>query len=81
MTDIALRGLHRRAPYIAVDQVIRQNGETQNGPALDTPLVPARMVNEYQYCPRIAYLEWVQGEWAESADTVEGRYARPTRWG
>ncbi len=31
------------------------------------------MVNEFQYCPRLAYLEWVQGEWAESADTVEGR--------
>lgn len=31
------------------------------------------MVNEYVYCPRLAYLEWVQGEWAESADTVEGR--------
>lgn len=43
------------------------------------PLRPARMVNEYGmvneyvYCPRLAYLEWVQGEWAESADTVEGR--------
>lgn len=41
----------------------------------DVPLLPARMVNEYQYCPRLAYLEWVQGEWAESADTVEGRHA------
>lgn len=41
----------------------------------DLPLLPARMVNEYQYCPRLAYLEWVQGEWAESSDTVEGRYA------
>jgi CRISPR-associated endonuclease Cas1/CRISPR-associated protein Cas4 len=40
----------------------------------DIPLLPARMVNEYEYCPRLAYLEWVQGEWAESADTVEGRY-------
>ncbi len=40
----------------------------------DLPLLPARMVNEYGYCPRLAYLEWVQGEWAESADTVEGRY-------
>jgi len=39
----------------------------------DSPLLPARMVNEYQYCPRLAYLEWVQGEWADSADTVEGR--------
>jgi CRISP-associated protein Cas1 len=41
----------------------------------DLPLLPARMVNEYQYCPRLAYLEWVQGEWAESPDTVEGRHA------
>jgi len=41
----------------------------------DLPLLPARMVNEYQYCPRLAYLEWVQGEWSDSADTVEGRYA------
>jgi CRISPR-associated protein Cas4 len=32
------------------------------------------MVNEYVYCPRLAYLEWVQGEWADSADTVEGRW-------
>lgn len=40
----------------------------------DMPLLPARMVNEYQYCPRLAYLEWVQGEWAASADTVEGSY-------
>lgn len=40
----------------------------------DLPLLPARMVNEYQYCPRLAYLEWVQGEWAESSDTVEGRH-------
>jgi CRISPR-associated protein Cas1 len=40
----------------------------------DMPLLPARMVNEYEYCPRLAYLEWVQGEWAESGDTIEGRY-------
>lgn len=39
----------------------------------DTPLVPARMVNEYVYCPRLAYLMWTQAEWAESADTVDGR--------
>ena len=39
------------------------------------PLLPARMINEYQYCPRLAYLEWVQGEWAASADTVEGDHA------
>ena len=38
------------------------------------PLVPARMVNEYVYCPRLAYMEWVQGEWADSSDTVEGTH-------
>ncbi len=36
-------------------------------------LLPARMLNEFAYCPRLAYLEWVQGEFADSADTVEGR--------
>jgi CRISP-associated protein Cas1 len=40
----------------------------------DELFIPVRMVNEFQYCPRLAYLEWVNGEWAESADTVEGRY-------
>lgn len=37
------------------------------------PLLPVRMINEYVYCPRLAYLEWVQGEWADSVDTIEGR--------
>ena len=37
------------------------------------PPVPARILNEFVYCPRLAYLEWVQKEWADSSDTVEGR--------
>lgn len=36
-------------------------------------LIPVRMINEWTYCPRLAYLEWVENEWAENADTVEGR--------
>jgi CRISPR-associated endonuclease Cas1/CRISPR-associated protein Cas4 len=32
------------------------------------------MLNEFAYCPRLAYLEWVQGEFTDSADTVEGRF-------
>lgn len=39
----------------------------------ETPLIPARMVNEYAYCPRLAYLMWTQAEWADTGDTVEGR--------
>lgn len=37
------------------------------------PPLPARMVNEYVYCPRLAYLMWVQQEWDDSAETVDGR--------
>ncbi|MCY3820463.1 MAG: CRISPR-associated endonuclease Cas1 [Gammaproteobacteria bacterium] len=32
------------------------------------------MLNEFVYCPRLAYLEWVQKEWEDSSDTVEGRH-------
>ncbi|EJW11567.1 CRISPR-associated RecB family exonuclease Cas4b / CRISPR-associated protein Cas1 [Rhodovulum sp. PH10] len=41
----------------------------------ETPLVPVRMVNEWVFCPRLAFLEWVDGEWADSGDTEEGRRA------
>lgn len=37
-------------------------------------LLPIRMLNEFAYCPRLGYLEWVQGEFADNDDTVEGRY-------
>jgi CRISPR-associated protein Cas1 len=40
----------------------------------EEPLLPVRMLNEFAYCPRLAYLEWVQGEFSDSADTVEGRF-------
>ena len=33
------------------------------------------MVNEWTYCPRLAYLEWVEGEWSHSADTAQGKRA------
>lgn len=36
-------------------------------------LIPVRMVNEWVYCPRLAYLEWVEGEWADTGDTAQGR--------
>lgn len=47
-----------------------------NGPTpVATPdCVPARMVNEYAYCPRLAYIEWVQGDFADNAYTVDGTY-------
>ena len=44
----------------------------------EEPLLPVRMLNEFAYCPRLCYLEWVQGEFADSADTVEGRFQHRT---
>ena len=43
------------------------------GQNTNLPLIPVRMINEYVYCPRLAYMMWVQGEFAHSADTVEGK--------
>lgn len=43
-------------------------------PKPTTELVPARMLNEFAYCPRLCYLEWVQGEFAHSEDTLDGRF-------
>ena len=35
-------------------------------------LLPARMINEYVYCPRLFWLEYVEREFEESYDTVDG---------
>ena len=41
----------------------------------DVPdLVPARMVNEFTYCPRLFFLEWVQARFVDNTDTVDGRW-------
>lgn len=34
--------------------------------------LPARMLNEFVYCPRLFFYEWVEAVFAHSADTVEG---------
>ena len=43
-------------------------------PARIPDLVPARILNEHVYCPRLAYLEWVDQGFVDNADTVEGRF-------
>ena len=40
---------------------------------MDTDLLPARMINEYVYCPRLFYLEWVEARFADNDDTRIGR--------
>jgi CRISPR-associated protein Cas1 len=34
--------------------------------------LPARMLNEFVYCPRLFYYEWVEGVFAHNTETVEG---------
>lgn len=36
--------------------------------------IPARMLNEYVYCPRLFFYEWVEGIFQESVDTIEGKF-------
>lgn len=43
-------------------------------PDVGPPLIPVRMLNEFTYCPRLGYLEWVQGEWAENIETMQGTF-------
>jgi CRISPR-associated protein Cas1 len=35
--------------------------------------MPARMVNEFVYCPRLFFYEWVESLFAQNADTLEGK--------
>src|ERR1041384_1922119 len=34
--------------------------------------LPARMLNEFVYCPRLFFYEWVEGVFAHNRETVEG---------
>ena len=37
-------------------------------------LIPVRMLTQYAYCKRLAYMEWVQGEFEYNADVADGKY-------
>jgi CRISPR-associated protein Cas4 len=45
---------------------------TDDAPELE--LVPARMLDEYVYCPRLAFIEWVEGDFEDNRFTAEGRF-------
>lgn len=38
----------------------------------NAPLVPARIVNEHVYCPRLAWLEWEARAFVDNLETAEG---------
>jgi CRISPR-associated exonuclease Cas4/CRISPR-associated protein Cas1 len=46
----------------------------------EIPFIPVRMANEYVYCPRLAYLEWVQGASASLKQPRAQGHARHSHW-
>ena len=70
--------LYRRARAVSDDaaRALTPNEARATSLPLALPnieLVPARMINELLYCERLMALEWLQGEFADNAFTVEGR--------
>lgn len=37
-------------------------------------LVPVRMLAQFSYCNRLAYMEWAQGEFAYNTEVIDGKY-------
>jgi CRISPR-associated protein Cas1 len=46
--------------------------QTQGG-LENQPVMPVRRLNNYVYCPRLFYFQWVENLFEESADTVAGK--------
>lgn len=63
----------------ARDEATGPTAEPARGPQRRRPRdvalpehLPARMLNEFTYCPRLFYYEWVEGLFAHNTDTIEG---------
>ena len=56
------------------ETILQNNSEGNQSIIQPGEPLPARMINEFAYCPRLFYLECVQREWAESADTLDGSF-------
>ena len=56
------------------DTELRVIAEDEDVPKVESQVesIPARMLNEFVYCPRLYYYEHVEGVFVESADTVKG---------
>lgn len=71
-----------------LDEAVKQAATTALAPSKETPaalpsfspepddataILPARMLNEFVYCPRLFYYEFVEGLFVHNADTLHGR--------
>lgn len=53
-----------------MSDLVESEGDDRRSVA--TALVPARILNEHVYCPRLAWLEWEARAFSENVDTAEG---------
>jgi CRISPR-associated protein Cas1 len=51
---------------------LNDSAPNASNPEEDREYLPARMLNEFVYCPRLFYLEHVDGLFIHNADTIEG---------
>ena len=64
-------------PHTPCDSLKTENCQPNTVAEIDPGLpdmIPVRMLNEFTYCPRLGYLEWVEGEWAGNLETMEGSF-------
>lgn len=59
---------------LSPDPAALKGGATEAAERRLPDYLPARMVNEFVYCPRLFFYEWVDGVFRESVDTVEGKF-------
>ncbi len=56
----------------APEDSVSTNGDSQAHH--EVTLLPVRQLSEFAYCPRLFYLMFVDGRWADNEYTVEGRH-------
>jgi CRISPR-associated protein Cas1 len=60
------------SPDTEISEAQGASSPVPNQPNLVPLYLPARMVNEFVYCPRLFYYEQVDGVFLENADTIRG---------
>ena len=42
--------------------------------SINSNLIPVRMLTQFAYCKRLAYMEWVQEEFESNKEVIDGKY-------
>jgi len=74
----ALEILRQQSPPQQPSELVEKRAPVAEPPIanrtleIENQLIPARMLNEFVYCPRLFYYEFVEGVFVENADTLRG---------